>query len=88
MAIILARLNCRIYPKFRRVFSFFRQHLRSKRELVIEDSKKMFKISRGKFFCSLKLLLLIHDDIVAVAAGNCSCYSKGAFLWDDLDQDQ
>ena len=49
MAIILARLNCRIYPKFRRVFSFFRQHLRSKRELVIEDSNKMFKISRGKF---------------------------------------
>ena len=87
MAIILARLNCRIYPKFRRVFSFFRQHLRSKRELVIEDSKKCSKY-REASFCSLKLLLLIHDDIVAVAAGNCSCYSKGAFLWDDLDQDQ
>ena len=52
----------------------------------------MFKITRGKFrvlvVCSLKLLLLILDAIVAVATGNCSCYSKGAFLWDDTDQDQ
>ena len=48
----------------------------------------MFKIARGTFrvvvFCSLKLLLLILYAIVAVA----TCYSKGAFLWDDLDQDQ
>ena len=52
----------------------------------------MFKIARGTFrvvvFCSLKLLFLILDAIVAVATGNCSCYSKGAFLWDDQDQDQ
>ena len=97
MSIILAGLNCRIYPKYRRVFSSScaatdRQHLSSKRELVTEDSKEMFKIARGKFrvvvFCSLKLLFLILDAIVAVATGNCSCYSKDAFLWVDLDQDQ
>ena len=54
MSIILAGLNCRIYPKYRRVFSSScaatdRQHLSSKRELVTEDSKEMFKIARGKF---------------------------------------
>ena len=52
----------------------------------------MFKQAQGTFrvvvFCSLKLLFLILDAIVTVAAGNCSCYSKDAFLWDDLDQDQ
>ena len=112
VAIILACLNCRIYPKLRRVFSRScaatdSRRLSSKREskffspscvhflqlqLVTEDSKEMFKIARGTFrvvvFCSLKLLFLILYAIVAVATGNCSCYSKGAFLWDDLDQDQ
>ena len=52
----------------------------------------MFKQARDTFrvvvFSSLKLLFLILDAIVAVATGDCSCYSKGAFLWDDSDQDQ
>ena len=52
----------------------------------------MFKQARDTFrvvvFSSLKLLFLILDAIVAVATGDCSCYSKGAFLRDDPDQDQ
>ena len=52
----------------------------------------MFKIARDTFrvvvFFSLKLLFLILDAIVPVATGNCSCYYKGTFLWDDPDQDQ
>ena len=112
VAIILACLNCRIYPeikarffeelccygqpafkfkKGRQIFSPSCVHF-LQLQLVTEDSKEMFKIAQGTFrvvvFCSLKLLFLILYAIVAVATGNCSCYSKGAFLWDDLDQDQ
>ena len=111
VAIILACLNCRIYPKLRRVFfeelcCYGQPAFNFKKgrqispscvhflqlQLVTEDSKETFKIARGTFrvvvFCSLKLLFLILYAIVAVATGNCSCYSKGAFLWDDQDQDQ
>ena len=40
MAIILARLKCRIYPKFRRTFS---------RSCAATDSRRLSSKSEGKF---------------------------------------
>ena len=65
VAIILACLNCRIYPKLKRVFS---------RSCAATDSRRLSSKSEGKFFLRRAFIS--------------SNYSTGAFLWDDLDQDQ